>query len=97
MVDAFVTPLTQEDIADDKSWLDRSVLLVTGNLDRTVLNACMANVLSRRARQLLFRWRKPLVDEVPCAVKELVYREDERPELFGSVLQGKYLITPMGT
>ncbi|KAG2765974.1 hypothetical protein PC129_g19901 [Phytophthora cactorum] len=42
---AITTPLTRQDIEADDAWLEESTILVTSNVDRTVLNACMANVL----------------------------------------------------
>lgn len=83
MINALTRPLTQQDTINDESWINGSVVLVTSNVDRAVLNTCMATELARRSQVLLYRWRKPLLGEVPDFVQELLYNEAEHPELFG--------------
>lgn len=83
MVATITRQLTQQDILDDESWINGSVVLVTSNVDRAVINTCMATELARRSQLLLYRWRKPILGEVSNSIQELLYNEAEHPELFG--------------
>jgi hypothetical protein len=101
VVDALTRPLSQADVLGDAGWLEDSAVLVTGNTNRAVFNACFAKVMARRGNKLLFRWRKRLLGDVPEPVQELIYREAEQPELFAYFMEGghpgKFSTTLMAT
>ncbi|KAG6961219.1 hypothetical protein JG688_00009216 [Phytophthora aleatoria] len=75
IVTALTRPLTREDTITDERWINGSVILCTCNIDRAVLNSCMATEITRCSQKLLFRWRKPLLGDVPQSAQELLHNE----------------------
>ena len=83
IVSVLTKELSAEDIQNDIEWITKSTFLVTSNLDRTVINTCMAKLLSAQQKTILIKWKKDIRDEIHPALSTLIYNEKIHPELFG--------------
>jgi len=80
--------LTTADIINEEEWITNSTILVTSNMDKTILNTCMAKILSRRKNTILIKWRKKLRQNTYERIEQLLFDEDKHPELFAYFYKG---------
>lgn len=90
IVKSLIRPLTIEDISTDHEWIDSSVILVTGNSERSIMNASTARIQAYRKGTLLYRWKKPFKEKSNDEINntECLYDEDLYPTLFGYWYKG---------
>lgn len=90
IIKKLLSPITSEDISNDPKWIDSSVILVTGNAERAIMNSTMAQILANRMSTILYRWRKPMknISSDNITYMEYLYDEDIHPTLFGYFFKG---------
>jgi hypothetical protein len=88
IVDALTTELTRNEVIEDDGWTTNSTVVTTSNLDRSVLNAKMAEIYGSKKNLSVIRWQRKLLTELPQFVMPLLYAEDRYPELHGYFVYG---------
>ncbi|ETL37137.1 hypothetical protein L916_11052 [Phytophthora nicotianae] len=88
VVKSVTTELDIDTVKQDPGWLDDMTILVTSNFDKAVLTGCTARLYAKRHRQLLFRWKRELKQDVSPELERMVYDKDANPELFAYFVAG---------
>lgn len=88
IVSMITKELKPTDIMNTEEWITNSTILVTSNIDKSILNTCMAKILSRKNNTILIKWRKKLQDNIYEPIQELLYNEDKYPQLFSYFYKG---------
>jgi hypothetical protein len=87
-----MTELTREEIERDDRWTTSATCLTTTNLDRSVINNIVARIFGAKRGQAVVRWKRQFRTKFDVGVQEaignLLYSEDNYPELFGYFVYG---------
>jgi hypothetical protein len=88
ILDGVTHKLIHQDIEHDPNWIKKSTCIVTINIDRAIINAEAAKAFGKRNNVPVLRWKCKLSLDFPLSVKEILYEEDERLDLFAYFVQG---------
>jgi hypothetical protein len=87
-VDGVTHKLTLQDVENDPNWITKSTCIVTGNVDRAIINAGAAKAFGKCNNVPILQWKRKLSLDFPLSVEAILCDEDERPELFAYFVQG---------
>ena len=88
--------MSEDDIKNDKSWLNTTVV-TTNNNDRHQFNKVLIEKFCQRNNQIVIKWKKKIIGDIPESIKNIIYDENVYHDLFGYFAIGAKVIITKNT